>query len=121
VWSEEVGRTPTGAPEPAPSGEGEQAAPPPPAPMPAPMISDSGQARLYLNLGRKDGASEGDVAGLLSAEGVTVGPGDLDVMNTHTYVNVPPGDAERLCAALAGKEHNGRALVCEPARPPRRR
>jgi hypothetical protein len=58
---------------------------------------------------------------LLSAEGIAVGPADLDVMNTHTYVNVPSADAERVRTALTGKVHNGRALVCEPARPPRRR
>jgi ATP-dependent RNA helicase DeaD len=129
VWSEEVGRTsgPAAAGDATVGGDTvvvedaplpREAAPPAP---PRAELSDSGQARLYLNLGRKDGASEGDVVGLLATEGVTVGPGDLDVMNTHTYVNVPPADAERLCAALAGKQHNGRALVCEPARPPRRR
>jgi hypothetical protein len=80
-----------------------------------------GQARLYLNLGRKDGASEADVAGLLTSEGITLPAGDIDVMNTHTYLNVAAADAERLCAALSGKEHNGRPLVCEPARPPKRR
>jgi len=42
-------------------------------------------------------------------------------MNTHTYINVDAGEAERLCAALSGKEHGGRTLLCERARPPRRR
>ena len=37
-------------------------------------------------------------------------------MNTHTYLNVAPGDAERICAALTGKELGGRQLVCEPAK-----
>jgi hypothetical protein len=117
-----VGRTPVSAGE-----EGATPPPPPPEggpPAPFPVVvegADAGQARLYLNLGRKDGASEGDVAGLLAAEGVTVGPGDLDVMNTHTYVNVPGPEAERLCTSLSSKQHNGRALLCERARPPRRR
>jgi ATP-dependent RNA helicase DeaD len=116
VWSEEVGRTPP-APgeEPVPPPEGEPAREPP-SHQPAP-----GQARLYLNLGRKDGASDGDVATLLASEGLTVPPADIEVMNTHTYVNVPGPDAERLCTALSGKEHGGRTLVCEPARPPKRR
>jgi ATP-dependent RNA helicase DeaD len=124
VWSEEVGRTPeTEGAAPAEASVPAEGAPALDAPAfaPAPELSDSGQARLYLNLGRKDGASEGDVAELLASEGITVGPADLDVMNTHTYVNVPGPEAERLRAALTGKVHNGRALVCEPARPPRRR
>jgi hypothetical protein len=119
VWSEEVGRTqPAEGSTPPTEPTGEPAA----APF-APVVEggESGQARLYLNLGRKDGASEGDVSELLAAEGITLGPADLDVMNTHTYVNVPAADAERLRTALTGKVHNGRSLVCEPARPPRRR
>ena len=115
MWSEEVGRTP--APESAPVVESAEA----PAPFAPVVEGDSGQARLYLNLGRKDGASEGDVGELLAAEGITVSPADLDVMNTHTYVNVSAADAERVRTALTGKVHNGRSLVCEPARPPRRR
>jgi hypothetical protein len=118
VWSEEVGRT-AGPHEAAPAPAGEEPAPPAPSAIDA--AAASGQTRLYLNVGRKDGASEGDVAALIAETGVAVGPGDLDVMNTHTYVNVAAGDAERLVAALTGKQHNGRALVCEPARPPRRR
>jgi ATP-dependent RNA helicase DeaD len=123
VWSEEVGRTAPGAPptEPAaplaspagPDGPGE--------PLAAPAPPAAGQARLYLNLGRKDGASDADVAALLAAQGLTVPPPDIEVMNTHTYVNVAAADAERLCAALSGKEHGARTLLCEPARPPKRR
>jgi hypothetical protein len=61
------------------------------------------------------------VAALLGAEGVTLPAEQIEVMNTHTYLNVPSEDAERLCAALTGKERAGRTLACEPARPPRRR
>jgi hypothetical protein len=99
--------------------EGEVVAPA--APPPLPHQPAPGQARLYLNLGRKDGASDDDVASLLGGEGLTVPAGDIEVMNTHTYVNVEAGLAERLCAALTGKEHAGRRLLCEPARPPKRR
>ena len=45
---------------------------------------------------------------------------DIDVMNTHTYLNVAPGDAERIIAALTGKEMGGRQLICETAKPRRR-
>lgn len=77
-------------------------------------------ARLYLNLGRKDGASEREVRDLLAAHAGAVDVSEIDVMNTHTYLNVAPADAERVVAALTGKEIAGRQLVCESAKPRRR-
>jgi ATP-dependent RNA helicase DeaD len=77
-------------------------------------------ARLYLNLGRKDGASEREVRDLLTTHAGDVNVSEVDVMNTHTYLNVAPADAERVVAALAGKEIAGRQLVCESAKPRRR-
>lgn len=77
-------------------------------------------ARLYLNLGRKDGASEREVRDLLAAHAGAVDVSEIDVMNTHTYLNVAPADAERVVAALTGKEIGGRQLVCESAKPRRR-
>ena len=77
--------------------------------------------RLYLNLGRKDGVSSDEVLALLTSEGVALSVRDIDLMNTHSYVNVGAADAERLCRALTEREHNGRKLLCETARPPRRR
>jgi hypothetical protein len=44
----------------------------------------------------------------------------MDIMNTHTYLNVAPDDADRLCSALTGKEVAGREVVCERAKPRRR-
>jgi hypothetical protein len=41
-------------------------------------------------------------------------------MNTHTYLNVPPADADRVVAALAGRELAGRQIICETAKPRRR-
>jgi hypothetical protein len=40
-------------------------------------------------------------------------------MNTHTYLNVPTDTADRLCAALTGKQLGDRDLLCERARPRR--
>jgi ATP-dependent RNA helicase DeaD len=78
------------------------------------------QARLFLNLGRKDEATVEEVAGIFGELGVTVPPADIEVMNTHSYINVPAGEAERLCMALSGRDRQGRRLSCEPARPRRR-
>ena len=77
-------------------------------------------ARLYLNLGRKDGASEKEIRDLLSTHAGDANVKDVDVMNTHTYLNVAPTDAERIITALTGKEMGGRQLVCETAKPRRR-
>ncbi len=76
--------------------------------------------RLYLNLGRKDGASEQEIRNLLSAHTGAVDVSEIDVMNTHTYLNVAPADAEKIVGALTGKEMSGRQLVCEQAKPRRR-
>jgi ATP-dependent RNA helicase DeaD len=135
VWSEERGQAAEGAEGAEPA---EQAAPPPgpddgtPMPVIEPPRGRArerergseelppGTARLYLNLGRKDGASERDVLDLLSAHASLAAPAELDIMNTHTYINVPSEDATRVCEALSGKELGGRSLLCEPAKPRRR-
>jgi len=79
-----------------------------------------GTARLYLNLGRKDGASVDQIRDLLR-EAASVGEvPTIDVMNTHTYLNVAVADADRICAALTGKQLGDRDVVCERARPRRR-
>ena len=40
-------------------------------------------------------------------------------MNTHTYLNVAPADADRIVTAITGKELGGRQLISKPK--PRRR
>jgi ATP-dependent RNA helicase DeaD len=132
VWSEEVGRTPTASAAPSPETTTEAPEPSPAAASPQPVASTQapaagyqapapGQVRLYLNLGRKDGVSTDEIAALLASTGVSVPTPAIDVMNTHSYINVDSADGEKLCAGLVGKERNGRAIMCEPARPPRRR
>jgi hypothetical protein len=120
VWSEEVGRTPTaGAATPAAAAvEPEIPAGGEPATATA---TATATVRLYVNLGRKDGASAEMVAEMLSSSGVPVVPGEVELMNTHSYVNVPSQASEPLCTAMSGRTHNGRSVVCEPARPPKRR
>ncbi|HVV52221.1 MAG TPA: DEAD/DEAH box helicase [Polyangia bacterium] len=128
VWSEERAQTggqegagATAAPPPAPTAEGTPATESAPAVTDAPHSeTPSDVTRLYLNLGRKDGASEREIRDLLTAQVGEVGVSEVDVMNTHTYLNVAPGDAEKIVAGLAGKELGGRQIVCETAKPRRR-
>jgi ATP-dependent RNA helicase DeaD len=124
VWSEEVGRTPGASPAPGATLEaqnGATAVPPSIPDEPAAVQVTAGQVRLYVNIGRKDGATAELVAEMLSSSGTVVPVADVELMNTHCYVNVAKETAETLCAGLSGRSHNGRAVVCEPARPPKRR
>jgi ATP-dependent RNA helicase DeaD len=86
----------------------------------APETGAADVARLYLNLGRKDGAAERDIRDLITTHAGEVTVADVEVMNTHTYLNVGPADADKICEALAGKELGGRSLICERAKPRRR-
>jgi ATP-dependent RNA helicase DeaD len=114
VWSEEVGRTPTQDPPASGSATGEGGSP-------SSEQAASGAVRLYVNLGRKDGVTAEMVAEQLSSSGVALSASDIELMNTHSYLNVSRSVAEALCSKMNGQFHNGRAIVCEPARPPRRR
>ena len=99
VWSEEKAQQADGGAGQAPAP---QAAPTPtatPFESTSPGIGEGGRddgprtdvARLYLNLGRKDGASEKEIRDLLSTYADNSTVMDIDVMNTHTYLNVAPG------------------------------
>jgi ATP-dependent RNA helicase DeaD len=128
VWSEDMGRTqpaspaviapdsPAEAPAPAPATDPSSAAAPAHSEPPA-----TGEVRLYVNLGRKDNATAELVAELLSSAGAVVPAADVELMNTHSYVNVSKPAADLLCSAMNGRLYSGRAIVCEAARPLRRR
>jgi ATP-dependent RNA helicase DeaD len=126
VWSEDVGRTePAAARTDAPSVLPTAPTAPTAAMEPTEPTTDDrmapGEVRLYVNLGRKDDVTAEVVAELLSSSGASVPTADIELMNTHSYINVTKETADTLCAAMNGRTHNGRAVVCEPARPPRRR
>jgi ATP-dependent RNA helicase DeaD len=134
VWSEEKAQHADGGTGPGPTPEATSTSTPAPSRPQMPFESTSpgiGEgnhadgpsadvARLYLNLGRKDGASEKEIRDLLSTYADNSTVMDVDVMNTHTYLNVAPADAERIIAAVTGKEMGGRQLICETAKPRRR-
>jgi hypothetical protein len=124
VWSDEkAAERSAGAPLPPPSiGDGIPTAVPGFAVASGSEAgTDSSQARLYLNLGRKDGAGEREIQELLSSHAGVDTVLSMDVMNTHTYINVAVDDADRICLALTGKELGARELLCERAKPRRSR
>jgi len=83
--------------------------------------STGSETRLYLNLGRKDRVRTEDVVALLIEAGTPVAREAVEVMSTHSYINVDEGRAQELVSALNGREHNGRSLICEVAKPRRER
>lgn len=77
-------------------------------------------ARLYINLGRKDGAGENEIRDLLRAHADFDDVRSIEVMNTHTYLNVPMDQADAIVQAVAGKTVGDRDIICEKAKPRRR-
>ena len=82
-------------------------------------VVPEGMARLYLNLGRKDGAGDVEIRDLLRAHASFEGVAALEIMNTHTYLNVASAEADAICSAITGKQIGDRDLLCERARPRR--
>ncbi len=78
-------------------------------------IVPEGQARLYLNLGKRDGAEEPAIREILLAH--QVDPLVLDVMSSHSYLNVNEGEADGVITRLASARFGERELRCERARP----
>ena len=73
-----------------------------------------GHVRLYLNLGRRDGAKEPEIEQLLRDKGVEVPT--LQLRNSHTYLIVPEERADSVAAALTGGKFGERDVLCERAR-----
>jgi len=73
-----------------------------------------GHVRLYLNLGRRDGAKEPEIETLLREKGVEVT--SLQLRNSHTYLIVPEERADTVTAALTGGKFGERDVLCERAR-----
>jgi ATP-dependent RNA helicase DeaD len=80
-----------------------------------PEVAEPGTVRLYLNLGRRDGARGENVAGLVS-ERAQLEPLRVQLRNTHSYLVVKEEDAPRVVSALNGTRWGERDLLCEPAR-----
>ena len=78
------------------------------------MPLPEGHVRLYLNLGRRDGAKEPEIEQLLRDKGVEVPT--LQLRNSHTYLIVPDERADAVTAALTGGRFGERDVVCERAR-----
>jgi hypothetical protein len=91
------------------------AAPLAPRPL-GPSAPPTGQARIFVNVGKRDGATVEEIARLLR-DGAGVGAGDIYLRDRNAFVSVASEDLDKAIAALSGQMVGGRTIVAEPARP----
>ena len=78
---------------------------------------DSGMTRLMINIGRNAGVRPQDVVGAIANEANIPGRsiGAIDIMDAHTFVDVPGEFAQRVIAALTAASVKGRPVNVEIA------
>ncbi|MEN8162183.1 MAG: DbpA RNA binding domain-containing protein, partial [Myxococcota bacterium] len=107
---------------PAPSASGEApslaATAAAPAPSAAPVFT-----RLFISVGRKDGAGPGDIVGAIAGESGVTGDriGRIELGETHSIAEVATEDAPRVIEALNGVSIRGRSVRVDFDRPRRAR
>jgi ATP-dependent RNA helicase DeaD len=120
LYAEETGRTTT------PEQQGDDiatfAAAAPPARGPR---GEAGMVRLFINVGRNQGARPQDFVGAIANEAGIPGRaiGAIDIFDDYAFVDVPQEFVERVIAAMRGAKIKGRPVNIEIARvgdaPPR--
>lgn len=74
-------------------------------------------ARLFVNVGRRDGARPADLQKLLADQGIEhADTGPINVRDRMSFVSVRRELVDRAIGALAGQIIGGRTVVAEPAR-----
>ncbi|MDE6032932.1 MAG: DEAD/DEAH box helicase [Muribaculaceae bacterium] len=76
-----------------------------------------GMARIYVNVGKKDGFFAGNLIDMLnhSVEGHRVDVGRIDLMPGYSLFDVKKADAQRVVQGLKGVEFFGKRIHCELA------
>ncbi len=105
----------------------------PPAPTPgqrretpsasAPAPSATAFTRLFISVGRKDGAGPGDIVGAIAGETGVAGDriGRIELAETHAIAEIASEDARRVIEGLNGTTIRGRAVRVDYDRPRRGR
>lgn len=98
-------------------------APGPPAGAAPPPPSAPSFTRLFISVGRKDGAGPGDIVGAIAGETGVAGDriGRIELAETHAIAEVATEDARRVIDALNGTTIRGRAVRVDFDRPRRAR
>lgn len=106
----------------------DNAAVPVPAAVTAPAAAAEGSAtaKIYVGVGKKDGATANDLVAVLTKE-LRVNReniGRIELRDAYSLVEIPAGDAERVASALNGVTIRRRRVTARvdrgPSRPPRR-
>src|SRR6056297_16886 len=79
--------------------------------------SEPGMARLFINIGKKQGVRPGDIVGAIAGE--TGMPGDLigsiDIFDKYTFVEVPIKHADKVLRVMGRNTIKGQPIQIEPA------
>ncbi|MBA3644800.1 MAG: DbpA RNA binding domain-containing protein [Gemmatimonadaceae bacterium] len=97
-----------------------KAAPPSMATTPAAAPEWTGAtSKLFVTLGDRDGIKPGDLVGTIAGEaGIPGGSiGKVEVYESHTIVEVPAAESEKIITALNGKTIKGRKVAVRADRP----
>ena len=95
----------------APHAEGRPQAPPREAVLPA-------WTRIFLNVGKRDGAGPGDIVGAITGETGAAGGqiGRIDLRSSYTLVDIDAEIADRVIRQLGGAQIKGRTVAVRRAR-----
>jgi len=86
---------------------------PAPLPVPAAAVEASGTAKVWVGLGRNDGATPNDLVAVLTKE-VRVPKeriGRIEMRDGYMLVELPAADAERIAESLSGREIRRKRVV----------
>jgi ATP-dependent RNA helicase DeaD len=93
---------------------------------PAPSIPASATAKVYVGVGKKDGATANDIVAVLTKE-LRVDRGNIgriELRDAYSLIEIPAQDAEKIALALNGVTIRRRRVTARvdrgPSRPPRR-
>jgi len=80
-----------------------------------PRTAEAGYARLFINLGKKDGINPRAFMGFVNrvSKGTKLTLGRLDFMTNFSFFEVPEDQAKTAIALLAGQEYDGRKVNVE--------
>lgn len=79
--------------------------------------SESGMARIFLNIGKRDRAKVGDILGAIANEGKLPGSsvGTIDMFDKYTFVEVPIDSASKIIDRMSKVRIKGKKVKAEPA------